>query len=129
MESPCSTPFKTTTSRIGVIIIMEITDSKRVSRTVNELNNHHSYMSDKVMVRASSDNGARWKLLSVAACEDEGWSYIGLHAEDTSHEYNDTDVGMQILIEDIPVLIKAMQQVYEKQVVKEHQTKWSNNND
>ena len=36
---------------------------------------------------------------------------------------------MQIRIEDMPVLIEAMQQAYEKQVIKQHQTKWSNNND
>ena len=36
---------------------------------------------------------------------------------------------MQIAIEDVPVLIQAMQQAYEKQVIEEHQTKWSNNND
>ena len=108
---------------------MEITNNSRVSRPEHRQSQHHSMESDKVMVRASSDNGAKWKLLNVAACEDEGWNFIGLHAEDTNHDYNDTDVGMQILIEDIPVLIEAMQQVYEKAVIKEHKTKWSNNND
>ena len=108
---------------------MEITDRTRVSRPGHRQCNHHSMESDVVMVRASSVNGAKWKVLDMATCEDEGWHFVGLHANDTNHEYDDTDVGMQILIEDIPVLIKAMQQAYEKQVVKEHQTKWSNNND
>ena len=108
---------------------MEITDRKRVSRPGHRQCNHHSMESDKVMVRASSVNGAKWKVLDMAACEDEGWHFVGLHANDTNHDYNDTDVGMQILIEDIPVLIKSMQQVYEKAVIKQHQRKWSNNND
>ena len=108
---------------------MEVTDSQPISRTMHKLHNHHSMESDTVMVRATSVNGAKWKVLNVAECEDEGWHYIGLHADDTNHDYNDTDVGMQILIEDIPALINQMRQVYEKQVVKEHLNKWGNNND
>ena len=107
---------------------MEITDKVRVSRPSNRNSNHHSMESDKVMVRASSVNGAKWKVLNVAECEDEGWHFVGLHAEGTNHDYNNTDVGMQILIEDMPVIIKVMQQVYEKAVIKEHKRKWSNNN-
>ena len=36
---------------------------------------------------------------------------------------------MQIQIEDVPVLIEEMQQAYKNQVIKQHQRKWSNNND
>ena len=109
---------------------MEITDRRRVSRTGwYRQSKHHSMESDVVMVRATSVNGAKWKVLDMAACEDEGWHFVGLHANDTNHDYNDTDVGMQILIEDIPVLIKAMEKVYESAVVNEHKRKWSNNND
>ena len=108
---------------------MEITDRRRVSRPGHRQCNHHSMESDVLMVRASSVNGAKWKVLDMAACEDEGWHFVGLHANDTNHDYDDTDVGMQILIEDIPVLIKSMQQVYEKAVIREHKRNWSNNND
>ena len=108
---------------------MEITNRRRVSRPGGSSSGHHTDQSDVVMVRATSVNGAKWKVLDMAACEDEGWHFVGLHANDTNHDYNDTDVGMQILIEDIPVLIKAMEKVYESAVVNEHKRKWSNNND
>jgi len=108
---------------------MDIINRSRVSRRDTRSSNHHSMESDVVMVRATSVNGAKWKVLDMAACEDEGWHFVGLHANDTNHDYNDTDVGMQILIEDIPVLIKAMEKVYESAVVSEHKRTWSNNND
>ena len=108
---------------------MEINKTFRISRPENRNSNHHSMESDKVMVRASSVNGAKWKVLNVAECEDEGWHFVGLHAEDTNHDYNDTDIGIQILAEDIPVLIEVMEKVYKSAVIREHKRTWSNNND
>ena len=66
---------------------------------------------------------------SIDRCEDEGRLFIGLSSYHSSIEYTEGDISMQIAIEDVPVLIEAMQQAYEKQVIKEHKTKWSNNNE
>tara|TARA_Y100001938_G_scaffold143872_1_gene217379 strand:- start:288 stop:614 length:327 start_codon:yes stop_codon:yes gene_type:complete len=83
---------------------------------------------DRVKVRACTDK-AKWMNISIDRCEDEGRLFVGLSSYHTSTEYTEGDISMQIAIEDVPVLIEAMQQAYEKQVIREHQTKWSNNND
>tara|TARA_R100001594_G_scaffold875_1_gene3577 strand:+ start:1429 stop:1755 length:327 start_codon:yes stop_codon:yes gene_type:complete len=83
---------------------------------------------DRVKVRACTDK-AKWMNIAIQQCEDEGRLFVGLASYHTAIDYTEGDISIQIAIEDIPVLIKAMQQAYEKQVIKEHQTKWSNNND
>ena len=85
-------------------------------------------MPDRASVRACTDK-AKWMNISIDQCEDEGRLFVGLSSCQTSTEYTEGDISMQIAIEDVPVLIEAMQQAYEKQVIEEHQTKWSNNND
>ena len=81
---------------------------------------------DRVQVRACTDS-AKWKNIAIEQCEDEGGMFVGLHCADSSIEYTEGDIAMQIRIEDVPVLIEAMQQAYEKQVIKQHKRKWSNN--
>ena len=83
---------------------------------------------ERVRVRACTGK-AMWKNISIQQCENEGNLYVGLDCSASSVEYNESDIAMQIRIEDIPVLIEAMQQAYEKQVVKQHLNKWGNNND
>ena len=83
---------------------------------------------DRVRVRACTDR-AKYMNLTIERLEDEGRLFVGLSSHQTSTEYTEGDISMQIAIEDVPVLIEEMQQAYEKQVIKEHQTKWSNNND
>tara|TARA_R100000315_G_scaffold48799_1_gene23101 strand:+ start:1014 stop:1340 length:327 start_codon:yes stop_codon:yes gene_type:complete len=83
---------------------------------------------DRVKVRACTDK-AKWMNIVVEQCEDEGRLFVGLSSYSTCTDYTEGDISMQIAIEDIPVLIEAMQQAYEKQVIKEHKTKWSNDND
>ena len=83
---------------------------------------------DRVQVRACTDS-AKWKNIAIEQCEDEGDMFVGLHCADSSIEYTEGDISMQIRIEDVPVLIEAIQQEYKNQVIKQHQRKWSNNND
>ena len=83
---------------------------------------------DRVKVRACTDK-AKWMNIIVEQCEDEGRLFVGLSSYHTCTDYTEGDISMQIAIEDIPVLIEAMQQAYEKQVIKEHKRKWSNNNE
>ena len=83
---------------------------------------------DRVKVRACTDK-AKYMNISIDRCEDEGRLFVGLSSHHSSIEYTEGDISMQIAIEDVPVLIQAMQQAYEKQVIKEHKRKWSNNND
>ena len=83
---------------------------------------------DRVKVRACTDM-AKWMNISIDQCEDEGRLFVGLTSCHTSTDYTEGDISMQIAIEDIPVLIEAMQQAYKNQVIKQHQRKWSNNND
>ena len=85
-------------------------------------------MPDRARVRACTDK-AKATNISIDQCEDEGTLFIGLTCADSSIEYTDGDIAMQIRIEDAPVLIEAMQQAYEKQVIKQHKRKWSNHND
>ena len=106
---------------------MEITN-KRVLRKPNWTAREDREMPDRAKVRACTET-ARWRNIAIEQCEDEGSLFVGLSCYKTYLEHTEGDISMQIRIEDIPVLIKAMQQAYEKQVVKEHQTKWSNNND
>ena len=82
---------------------------------------------DRVKVRACTDK-AKWMNIVVEQCEDEGRLFVGLSSYHTCTDYTEGDISMQIAIEDVPVLIEAMQQAYKNQVIKEHQTKWSNNN-
>ena len=105
---------------------MEITDKivMREADTTTMDNN----LPERVGVRACTDV-ARWRNIAIEQCEDEGRLFVGLSCHKSSIETNSGDISMQIRIEDVPVLIQAMQQAYEKQVIKEHQTKWSNNND
>ena len=84
---------------------------------------------DRVRVRACTVTSTKWLNIGIEQCEDEGRMYVGLSCVNTSVEFADGDIAMQIRIEDIPVLIEAMQQAYEKQVIKQHKRKWSNNND
>ena len=105
---------------------MEITD-KIVLREANITSEDDNYP-NRVNVRACTDS-AKWKNIAIEQCENEGGLFVGLHCANSSIEYTEGDISMQIRIEDIPVLIEAIQQAYEKQVIKEHQTKWSNNND
>ena len=83
---------------------------------------------NRVSVRACTDR-AKWMNIAIEQCEDEGRLFVGLSSYHTYTEYTEGDISMQIVIEDIPVLIEAMQKAYEQQVVKQHKTKWSNNND
>ena len=105
---------------------MEITD-KIVLREANITSEDDNYP-NRVNVRACTDS-AKWKNIAIEQCENEGKLYVGLNCAASSVEYNESDIAMQIRIEDIPVLIEAMQQAYEKQVIKQHKRKWSNNND
>ena len=81
---------------------------------------------DRVRVRACTDR-AKYMNLIIEQLEDEGRLFIGLASHQTSTEYTEGDISMQIAIEDVPVLIEAMQQAYKNQVIKQHQRKWSNN--
>jgi len=125
MESACSRPIKTTTNRIGEQ--MERTD-KIVLRQPDWTSKDRE-SPDRAKVRACTVTSTKWLNISIEQCENEGRMYVGLSCMNTSVEFADGDIGMQIAIEDIPVLIEAMQQAYEKQVVKQHKRKWSNNNE
>ena len=105
---------------------MEITD-KIVLREANITSEDDNYP-NRVNVRACTEI-AKWKNIRIEQCEDEGSLFVGLCCLDSSIEYTEGDIAMQIRIEDVPVLIEAMQQAYEKQVIKQHKRKWSNNND
>ena len=106
---------------------MEITN-KRVLRKPNWTAREDREMPDRAKVRACTDM-AKWMNILVEQCEDEGRLFVGLSSCHTSTEYTEGDISMQIAIEDVPVLIEAMQQAYKDQVIKQHQRKWSNNND
>ena len=95
---------------------MEITD-KIVLREADTTTMDNA-LPKRAQVRACSEI-AYWRNIAIEQCEDEGNLF----------ETNAGDIAIQIRIEDVPVLIQAMQQAYEKQVIKEHQTKWRNNND
>jgi len=105
---------------------MEITD-KIVLREADTTTMDDN-LPERARVRACSGT-ARWRNIAIEQCEDEGSLFVGLSCYKSSVETNSGDISMQIRIEDVPVLIQAMQQAYEKQVIKEHQTKWRNNND
>ena len=105
---------------------MEITD-KIVLRQPDWTAKEDS-MPDRAKVRACTDR-AKWMNIAIEQCEDEGRLFVGLSSNHTYTEYTEGDISMQIAIEDMPVLIEAMQQAYEKQVIQQHKTKWSNNND
>ena len=105
---------------------MEITD-KIVLREA-DLQKWMGNLPERVRVRACTGK-AVWKNISIQQCENEGNLYVGLDCSASSVEYNESDIAMQIRIEDIPVLIEAMQQAYEKQVIKQHKRKWRNNNE
>ena len=83
---------------------------------------------DRVRVRACTYS-AKATDISIDQCEDEGTLFIGLTCADSSIEYTDGDIAMQIRIEDVPVLMNQMRQAYKKQVVKQHLNKWGNNNE
>ena len=104
---------------------MEITD-KIVLREANITSEDDNYP-NRVNVRACT-NSASWKNITIQQCENEGSLFVGLCCANSSVEYSESDIAMQIRIEDIPVLIEAMQQAYKNQVIKQHQRKWSNNN-
>jgi len=105
---------------------MEITD-KIVLREADTTTMDDN-LPERARVRACTEV-AKWKNIRIEQCEDEGSLFVGLCCLDSSIEYTEGDIAMQIRIEDVPVLIEAMQQAYEKQVIKQHQRKWSNNND
>ena len=102
---------------------MEITN-KRVLRKPNwtALEGEMPY---RAKVRACT-SGAKWMNIAIEQCEDEGSLFVGLSSCHTCTEYTEGDISMQIKIEDVPVLIEAMQQAYKNQVIKQHQRKWSN---
>ena len=104
---------------------MEITDKivLREADTTTMDNN----LPERARVRACTDV-AKWRNIAIEQCEDDGSLFVGLSCCKTITEHTKGDISMQIRIEDIPVLIEAMQQAYEKQVIKEHKRKWSNNN-
>ena len=83
---------------------------------------------DRVRVRACTDR-AKYMNLIIEQLEDEGRLFVGLSSHQTSTEYTEGDISMQIAIEDIPVFLEKVKQMYNIQVIKQHQTKWSNNND
>ena len=83
---------------------------------------------DRVRVRACTYS-AKWLNISIDQCEDEGRMFVGLSCANSSVEYTEGDIAIQIAIEDVPVLIEEMQQAYKNQVIKQHQRKWSNNNE
>ena len=104
---------------------MEITDKivlRQPDWTAKE-----NEMPDRARVRACTVSSTKWLNISIEQCEDEGRKYVGLSCVNTSVEFADGDIAMQIAIEDVPVLIEAMQQAYKNQVIKQHQRKWSNN--
>tara|TARA_R110000824_G_scaffold27276_4_gene92852 strand:+ start:980 stop:1297 length:318 start_codon:yes stop_codon:yes gene_type:complete len=105
---------------------MEITD-KIVLREADTTTMDNA-LPKRAQVRACSEI-AYWRNIAIEQCEDEGNLFVGLSCYQSSTETNAGDIAIQIRIEDVPVLIQAMQQAYEKQVIKEHQTKWRNNND
>jgi hypothetical protein len=86
-------------------------------------------MPNIAIVRACTVSSTKWLNISIEQCEDEGRLFVGLSCVNTSVEFADGDLAMQIAIEDVPVLIEEMQQAYKNQVIKQHQRKWSNNND
>ena len=73
----------------------------------------------KIRVRsvANEISGVVHENFEVQECENEGEYYIGL-----ATEYR----GIQIKIEDVPMVVNAIRQAYEKQVVNEHLSKWGN---
>ena len=83
---------------------------------------------DRVNVRACTDR-AKWMNLIIERLEDEGRLFVGLSSHQTSTEYTEGDISMQIAIEDVPVFLEKVKQMYNIQVIKQHQRKWSNNND
>ena len=85
-------------------------------------------MPDRAKVRACT-HSAKYMNMSIDQCEDEGRLFVGLSSYHSSTEYTEGDIALQIQIEDVPVLIDAMQQAYKDQVIKQHQRKWSNRND
>ena len=105
---------------------MEITD-KIVLREANITSEDDNYP-NRVNVRACTDS-AKWKNIAIEQCEDEGGLFVGLCCANSSIEYTEGDISMQIRIEDIPVFLEKVKQMYNIQVIKEHKRKWSNNND
>ena len=105
---------------------MEITD-KIVLREANITSEDDNYP-NRVNVRACTDS-AKWKNIAIEQCEDEGGLFVGLCCANSSIEYTEGDISMQIRIEDVPVLMNQMRQAYKKQVVKQHLNKWGNNNE
>ena len=83
---------------------------------------------DRAKVRACT-NRAKWMNIAIEQCEDEGRMFVGLSCANSSVEYTEGDIAIQIAIEDIPVLMNQMRQAYKKQVVKQHLNKWGNHND
>ena len=105
---------------------MDITNN-RVLRKPN-WTSKEGEMPDRAKVRACTYS-AKYMNISIDQCEDEGRLFVGLSSYHSSIEYTEGDISMQIAIEDVPVLIEEMQQAYKNQVIKQHQRKWSNNND
>ena len=110
----------------GKELEMEITD-KIVLREANTTTKDDN-LPERVRVRAWTEV-AKWKNIRIEQCEDEGDMFVGLHCADSSIEYTEGDISMQIRIEDIPVFLEKVKQMYNIQVIKEHKRKWSNYND
>ena len=85
-------------------------------------------MPDRAKVRACTYS-AKYMNISIDQCEDEGRLFVGLSSYHSSTAYTEGDISMQIRIEDIPVFLEKVKQMYNIQVIKEHKRKWSNNND
>ena len=108
----------------GKELEMEITD-KIVLREANITSEDDNYP-NRVNVRACTEV-AKWKNISIERCEDEGNLYVGLSCQDSSVGYVKSDIAIQIRIEDIPVFLEKVKQMYNIQVIKQHKRKWSNN--
>ena len=110
----------------GKELEMEITD-KIVLREADTTTKDDN-LPERVRVRACT-KVAKWKNISIERCENEGNLYVGLSCQDSSVGYVDSDIAVQIRIEDIPVFLEKVKQMYNIQVIKEHKRKWSNYND
>tara|TARA_Y100000310_G_C20542770_1_gene744131 strand:+ start:468 stop:728 length:261 start_codon:yes stop_codon:yes gene_type:complete len=72
---------------------------------------------EAISVRSCTSDKVAHENLHIQECEDEGEYYVGLATK---------WCGIQIKIEDVPVLMNTLRQAYEKQVVNEHLYKWGN---
>ena len=72
---------------------------------------------EAISIRGCTEDGVSRNYLYIQECQDEGNYHIGLAT---------SDFGIQIKIEDVPVVMNALREAYKRQVVNEHLNKWGN---